>query len=86
MVGKVHTNFHAKSGVCSSKNGRVIALVTKEDILGAGAAGGGGGTHSLQLIIQSKLHFSSFSRSLDNSKIIIHIYMDGANNDEFKDF
>ena len=27
----VHTNFHAKSGVCSSKNERVIALGTKED-------------------------------------------------------
>ena len=27
-------NFHAKSGVCSSKNGRVIALGTKEDISG----------------------------------------------------
>ena len=22
----VHTNFHAKSGVCSSKNGRVMAI------------------------------------------------------------
>ena len=29
----VHTNFHAKSGVCSSKNGRVIALGTKEDTI-----------------------------------------------------
>ena len=27
----VHTNSHAKSGVCSSKNDRVIALDTKED-------------------------------------------------------
>ena len=26
-----YTNFHAKSGVCSSKNGWVIALGTKED-------------------------------------------------------
>ena len=34
FVGTVHTNFHAKSGVCSSKNGRVIALGTKEDISG----------------------------------------------------
>ena len=56
FVGTVHTNFHAKSGVCSSKNGRVIALGTKEDIWGKWAgAGGGGGAHSLQLIIQSKL-------------------------------
>ena len=29
----VHTNFHAKSRVCSSKNGRVIALGTKEDTI-----------------------------------------------------
>ena len=34
FVGTVHTNFHAKSGGCSSKNGRVIALGTKEDISG----------------------------------------------------
>ena len=27
----IHTNFHAKSGVCSSKNERVMALGTKED-------------------------------------------------------
>ena len=27
-------NFHAKSGVCSSKNGLVIALGTKEDTYG----------------------------------------------------
>ena len=31
----VHTNFHAKSGVCSSKNGWVIALGTKENISGS---------------------------------------------------
>ena len=30
---KVHTNFHAKSGICNSKNGRVIALGTKEDAI-----------------------------------------------------
>ena len=44
-------NFHAKSGVCSSKNERVMALGTKED------------GHTLlsilyiQAIIQSKLQF-----------------------------
>ena len=31
FVGTVHINFQAKSGDCSSKNGRVIALGTKED-------------------------------------------------------
>ena len=31
FVKTVHTKFHAKSGVCSSKNGWVIALGTKED-------------------------------------------------------
>ena len=31
FVGTVHMNFHAKSGVCSSKNERVMALGTKED-------------------------------------------------------
>ena len=44
----IHMNFHAKSGVCSSKNGWVIALGTKED------------TYvllCLQVIIQSKPHF-----------------------------
>ena len=46
-------NFHAKSGVCSSKIGRVIALGKKEDIWG-GSGGGGGGAHFLQWIIQSK--------------------------------
>ena len=39
FVGTVHTNFHAKSGVCSSKNGRVIALGTKEDIWGSRSRG-----------------------------------------------
>ena len=29
----VHTIFHANSGVCSSKNVRVIALGTKEDTI-----------------------------------------------------
>ena len=31
FVQIVHTNFHAKSGVCSSKNERVMALGIKED-------------------------------------------------------
>ena len=31
FVHIVHTNFHAKSGVCSSKNERVMALGMKED-------------------------------------------------------
>ena len=31
FVQNVHTNFHAKSGVCGSKNGQVIALGTKEE-------------------------------------------------------
>ena len=31
FVQTVHTNFHAKSGVCSSKNEWVMALGTKED-------------------------------------------------------
>ena len=31
---KVHTNFYAKFGVCSSKNGWYIAQGTIEDILG----------------------------------------------------
>ena len=49
FVQIVHTNFHAKSGVCCSKNERVMALGTKED------------KHLsiiyIQAIIQSKLHF-----------------------------
>ena len=31
FVHTVHTNFHAKSGGCSSKNGWVFALGTKEN-------------------------------------------------------
>ena len=31
FIWTIHTNFHAKSGVCSSKNGWVIALGKKED-------------------------------------------------------
>ena len=31
FVGMVHMNFYEKSGVCSSKNERVMALGTKED-------------------------------------------------------
>ena len=41
-------NFHAKSGVCSSKNERVMALGTKED-------GHTAPTSYIQGIIQSKL-------------------------------
>ena len=48
----VHTNFHAKSAGCSSKNDQVIAIGTKEDISGRGGGGGGGGeAHFLQWII-----------------------------------
>ena len=57
-------NFHAKSGVCSSRNGWVIVLGMKEEISG-GRRGGGGGAHFLQVIIQSKLFCSKFE-SLDN--------------------
>ena len=31
FIWTIHTNFHAKSGVCSSKNGWVIVPGTKED-------------------------------------------------------
>ena len=60
----LYTNFHAKSGVCSSKNGWVIALGTKED------------TYSsiiiyLQVIIQSKLFCSKFASLDNNFKIVV---------------
>ena len=61
FVQIVHTNFHAKSGVCCSKNERVMALGTKED------------KHLsiiyIQVIIQSKLHFS-YSRRKNPNKWI----------------
>ena len=60
----VHTNFHAKSGVCSSKNERVMALGTKED--------GHSTTYIyIQAIIQSKLGVCEFAR-LDNMKYFRH--------------
>ena len=66
FIWTIHTNFFVKFGVCRSKNGWVIALGTKEDILGHGGWGGrGGGAHFLQLIIQSQLVCSKFA-SLDN--------------------
>ena len=58
FVRTIHTNFHAKSGVCSSKNERVMALGTKED----------GHLYIIlysQAIIQSKLGVREFAR-LDN--------------------
>ena len=71
FVGMVHMNFHAKSGVCSSKNERVMALGTKED---------GHSTLSIvyiQAIIQSKLGVREFV-SLDNiklSKFVIIVFL-----------
>ena len=53
----IHMNFHAKSGVCSSKNDWVIALGTKEDTYVLVC---------LQVIIQSKPHFF-IVQSLDNN-------------------
>ena len=52
-------NFHAKSGVCSAKNERVMALGTKED---------GHLSYSIysQAIIQSKLGVREFE-SLDKN-------------------
>ena len=53
IVETIHTNFRAKSGVCSSKNGKVIALGMKEDISATEGRDVDGGTHFLQVIVQS---------------------------------
>ena len=50
-------NFHAKSGGCSSKNGRVIALGTKEDISGSR---GGSAVEAEEHIIISGLYSPNF--------------------------
>ena len=60
FVHIVHTNFHTKSGVGSSKNERVMTLGKKED------------KHLtiiyIQVIIQSKLHFSYSRRKCKKCK------------------
>ena len=63
FVGTVHMNVHAKSGVCSSKNERVMALGTKED----------GHSLSIYSLYSSdytvQTYFCEKFESLDNNKL-----------------